>query len=100
MASPQSKASSWKRVSKNNPCPICKSGDWCNVSADGALAKCMRVEEGCWRSKTDRNGVPYYLHRLAGADRSDSQPPPRPPGPEVTRADADLLDRAYADLLT
>ncbi|MBI1913615.1 MAG: DUF927 domain-containing protein [Planctomycetes bacterium] len=89
----------WQRVSKSAPCPICKHADWCSLSADGALAKCMRVEEGCWRSKTDRDGVPYHLHRLAGADRPAPPPPPRPPGPEAPRAAPDLLHRAYSALL-
>src|ERR1017187_5841927 len=32
----------WKRVSAENPCPICKSTDWCQFG-DRAM-KCMRVE--------------------------------------------------------
>jgi hypothetical protein len=29
----------WVRASKGSPCPVCKRGDWCCVSADGALAR-------------------------------------------------------------
>ena len=31
------------RVSKSNPCPICKKPDWCRVFADGWV-ECMRVQ--------------------------------------------------------
>src|SRR5262245_44130080 len=89
----------WVRVSGRSPCPICKHADWCCVSADGALAKCMRVEAECWRSGTDRTGARYYLHRLAGDARPDPVPPPRPPGPQAPRACADLLHRTYSALL-
>src|SRR5690348_7617780 len=92
------RASNWSRVNGNHPCPICKHDDWCSVTADGALAKCMRVEEGCWRSGSDKSGARYFLHRLAGAARREPDPP-RPPGPESARADADLLNRAYSALL-
>ena len=34
----------WKRVTKRNPCPVCRHGDWCGVSDDGAVCHCMRVE--------------------------------------------------------
>jgi hypothetical protein len=34
---------SFTRVAKNQPCPICKHGDWCRVFADGWV-ECMRVQ--------------------------------------------------------
>ena len=34
---------SFKRVSKLNPCPVCKKPDWCRVFADGWV-ECMRVQ--------------------------------------------------------
>ncbi|HKI33594.1 MAG TPA: DUF3854 domain-containing protein [Gemmataceae bacterium] len=85
-------------MSRGSPCPVCKEPDWCSITADGTLAKCMRVEAGSFKSKADKNGALYYLHRLTGAARADS-PPPRPPGPGAARADADLLHRAYSALL-
>ena len=30
-------------MNKSNPCPVCEKGDWCGVSADGSLARCMRI---------------------------------------------------------
>src|SRR5438876_423745 len=95
----RSEASHWRRVNRNNPCPICKHAEWCSVSADGALAKCMRVEEGAFKTGEQKDGARYYLHRLAGEARRDPTPPPRPPGPGAERADADLLHRAYSALL-
>jgi hypothetical protein len=69
------------------------------VSADGALAACRRVEAGAWRTKTDRAGVPVYLHRLDGAARQSSAPPAAPGGPAHQRADADTLHAVYSALL-
>src|SRR5882724_3010982 len=89
----------WRRVSSASPCAICKEPDWCSVTADRAVAKCMRVEEGAWRSDTDKAGTRYHLHRIEGAARRSQIPLPRPLGPEVSRADADLLSRAYTALL-
>jgi len=91
--------SNWVRVRPSAPCPICKGTDWCSVSADGAVAKCMRAEEGSFRTKQDSNGSPYYLHRLDG--RADT-PAPRvaPPGvPTPTRADPDTLHGVYSAIL-
>ncbi|MEI8291467.1 MAG: toprim domain-containing protein [Verrucomicrobiota bacterium] len=34
---------SFKRVTKLNPCPVCKKPDWCRVFADGWV-ECMRVQ--------------------------------------------------------
>src|SRR5689334_21098012 len=94
-----SRASNWNRVSGNDPCPICHHGDWCSVTGDGTLAKCMRVEAGSFKSKADTNGVTYYLHRLVGEARREPAPPPRPPGPGSPRAEPDQLHRAYSALL-
>ena len=34
---------SFKRVTKSNPCPLCKKPDWCRVFADGWV-ECMRIQ--------------------------------------------------------
>jgi hypothetical protein len=97
---PVGKTSNWVRVSRARPCPICKADGWCSVTGDGAVAKCMKVEEGCWRSGTDKNGVRYYLHRLKNPVRPNSVSPPSPTDSNVPRGGADLLDRAYSALLS
>jgi Domain of unknown function (DUF3854) len=94
-----SRASHWMRVSGQAPCPICKHGDWCSVTADGTLASCMRIAAGSFKTGADKNGAPFHLHRLNGSSRPSPAPDPRPPGPGVGRADADLLHRAYSSLL-
>jgi hypothetical protein len=50
--------SSWLRVSRAHPCPVCKHPDWCLVSADGAAVICPRVESA------KRVGDAGWLHRL------------------------------------
>jgi hypothetical protein len=92
-------SSRWRRVNKSTPCPVCKHPDWCAISTDGALAACRRIEAGGWRSKTDRAGVPIYLHRLDGAAGTPPVPPPSPEGPAPDRADADTLHAVYSALL-
>ncbi len=58
----------WKRVSRDEPCPICDKPDWCFVSHDGSVAICARVEQGSVR----RAGEAGWLHRLREPD--DRQP--------------------------
>jgi hypothetical protein len=58
----------------------------------------MRVEDGCFRAKEDRNGVRYYLHRLAEGPRREAESPQRP-GSAAECADADTLHSVYSALL-
>lgn len=61
------------RVSKSNPCPICKKSDWCLYAEDGSAAICQRIEQGSvkeCRSKKDGDTV-GYLHILI--DRPKNQ---------------------------
>src|SRR5262249_2638383 len=88
----------WHRVSKASPCLVCKRPDWCCLSADGTVARCMRVEQGCFRSKEDKAGNRYYLHRLADGNRPDADLASLP-GPGAKRADADTLHEVYSALL-
>lgn len=57
----------WLRVTRKNPCPVCRRPDWCGYSDDGRFAICMRVTA----DKMTRNGG--YLHRL-----TDDPLPPMP----------------------
>jgi 5S rRNA maturation endonuclease (ribonuclease M5) len=52
---------SWKRVTREFPCPICGKPDWCLVSADGSAAICARVQspKPCGRSSAG------WLHLLS-----------------------------------
>jgi len=91
-------ASRWLRVTASNPCPICRKGDWCRVTADGSLAGCMRVETGCFRVKEGRDGSTVYLHRLTSDPQSRTSIPPAG-GIEPQRADADTLNEIYSAFL-
>ncbi len=59
------------RVSRKSPCPICSKPDWCTISADGAIAVCMRVES----DRMAKNGG--FIHRITDAPIRPL-PPPRP----------------------
>lgn len=62
-----------KRVSKANPCPVCKKTDWCLIGK--SLVLCMRVRSE--REKTLSDGTPGYLHPLNGS--YDFRPEPKKP---------------------
>jgi len=49
----------WHNVSRGEPCPICHKTDWCNLSDDGAVVICHRVESG----KLAKSGS-GWIHRL------------------------------------
>jgi hypothetical protein len=60
----------------------------------------MRVAVGSFRTKTDRTGAEYHLHRLDGATVAPAPAPPRlPSGPAAERGDADTLHAVYSALL-
>ncbi|QDU23585.1 hypothetical protein [Urbifossiella limnaea] len=60
----------WIRVSKSQPCPVCKKPDWCMVAPDGNAAICQRVEKG----STKPCGDGGWLHRLT---RASTRPGPQ-----------------------
>lgn len=63
--------SSWVRVSKAEPCPVCGKPDYCTRTTDGTAIRCMRVESA--KPVEDRNGSIGWLHSLEN---------PLPPLPE------------------
>ena len=60
----------WIRVSRQNPCPVCKKPDYCQVTDDGKKCKCMRVAEGAYRSYDTGCGLAHY-HDLSGGQYND-----------------------------
>lgn len=60
----------WIRVSRANPCPICAKPDWCLISADGTAAICARTES------IKPLGEVGWLHKLDGSDIAPYYPPP------------------------
>src|SRR5262245_36257773 len=67
------RASGWVRVTRQTPCAVCGKGDWCRVSADGAVAGCMRTKAGSFHAKTGSDGSTVYLDRLADGPRPHMQ---------------------------
>ena len=61
----------WVRVTRQKPCPVCDKPDWCAVTADGALACCMRVSSN---RLTKNNGFIHKLNESTG-DRPQLPPP-------------------------
>ena len=54
----------WHNVSKKEPCPICRKTDWCNLSDDGAVCICHRVESD--RLAPSGSG---WIHRLRDVEK-------------------------------
>lgn len=60
----------WIRVSRQVPCPVCEKPDWCTVTADGALACCMRVPS---ERRAKNSG---FIHKLSESTGGNRQLPP------------------------
>ena len=82
----------WKRVSRDEHCPICGKPDWCTVTADGMIACCMRVEA----EKQAANGG--WIHSL-----SDTPSPfvvsYAPTNQSNPKAEPTVLDKVYSQML-
>lgn len=76
--------SGWVKVSKTEPCQVCKRKSWCTRSADGNVAKCMRVQSD--HPVTDRHGTVGFVHWL------NNPLPERTP--ERPKPDVDLTETA------
>jgi hypothetical protein len=77
---------SYTRVSKLNPCPVCKKPDWCRVFADGWV-ECMRVQS----PKPAKSGG--WMH--SGPSRSIPSSPPRTALASVPTINATKLHRDW-----
>jgi len=55
-------ANKWRRVTRNDPCPICGHPDWCLVSTDGNACICPRKSDGAVRYIEDTG----WLHQFDG----------------------------------
>lgn len=66
--------SKWRPVRKSHPCPICGRPDWCQVSTDGRICICQRVQS-TKRTKSGGN-----IHRL------DDSRGTAPSAPTLTRS--------------
>jgi len=88
----------WHPVTKREPCPVCDRPDWCAVSSDGRVARCMRVVDGPdVIAREDSDGTPYGLRFLTDGPCDPSAYRKHDPEPE--RASPDVLHRVYSTLL-
>ena len=79
-----------KRVSPENPCPICGKPDWCMYSSDGTAAICTRISEGSIKKCKNDAG---WLHKL----KDDFKPKPvRKKRP--VQINWDVLQKCYSNL--
>lgn len=72
--------STWDRVSKAKPCPICEKPDWCTISGDGAVVHCRRVQSD---RATEHGG---WLHRIGESKPTYRRLPPPPTAPTIDAA--------------
>lgn len=82
-------------VTKNDPCPICGKGDWCQVRIDGNYTVCARVSEGAIR-QLGANGAGWLHYTGDGTERQPVVAPRKPqaPAPEI---DAPAIHRMFRD---
>lgn len=80
------------RVTKANPCPVCKKPDWCGLSDDGQFVICMRVDS----DRAAKNGG--HVHRLT--DAPYPLPAPMPPERPVPSIDAGQMMSRWRDATT
>ncbi len=78
----------WVRVTKADPCPICKKPDWCTLSED--LCLCMRQES----SRPSKGNAGGWLHSLGDPQRV-YRPVQAPPTPRPVTIDAEAIMRGF-----
>lgn len=71
----------WPYVTKAHPCPICSRPDWCQISTDGKVVKCQRMQSdraakgSGWLHFTDGKAPspprPHISKSMAAPRRSD-----------------------------
>ena len=85
--------SDFVRTTRSNPCKVCGKHGWCSVTADGAVAKCMYVEEGAFKSAEDGSGLAYF-HRLIDDPDWRSRPRTDRPKPAPREPKASIAELA------
>lgn len=67
--------STWVRVSRAEPCPICNRPDYCTRTTDGTAVKCMRVQSEI----PDKGKLGGWIHKMA------DPLPPQPPAKKIEK---------------
>jgi hypothetical protein len=89
----------WVSATRSRPCPICRANKWCRLSSDGRIVSCRHQEQGAYKTITDKNGAPMYVHRVNGTGGTLPSPAPVATysGPEL--GDSDTLNEVYSAML-
>lgn len=87
------------RVTRAYPCPVCGHDGYCQVTAEGDEAWCMRCEEGSVRVHESTLGM-VYVHALGECARLPLPRAVAPLAASPERAPIDLLDRAHRAVLS
>ena len=88
-------ASTWVRVNRCNPCPVCGKPDWCLISQDAKAAICARIES----DKPAGTKGAGWIHVLDTATLLPLSKPRLDPK-QNTKAAPGILDIAYHALLS
>lgn len=78
----------WPYVNKRTPCPACGRPDWCQISPDGGMVLCRRVQS----DRSNKKGDGWY-HRNSGQISPPATASLSPAKPQTTH-DWDLLTRS------
>src|SRR5262249_15487759 len=81
-------------------CPVCGHDGWCRATLDGTIVCCRREDGGCFASRLDLNGAPYYLHRIDPMTGEAIEFVGSPSGTRSERALAMGFDTAYRELIS
>lgn len=82
--------SKWPYVSRSKPCEICGRPDWCQISPDGGMALCHRVQS----SKANKKGDGWF-HKTSGAAPTASKSLQPRPAPQPARNDLHILAKRF-----
>lgn len=97
----------WIPVKKSRPCPVCGGDSWCTVSADGNVALCARIEEGCM-TRCDgtkcaaKNGNGWFHNLTDRNGGKGAKRPPRKPIPDnhLTAAECKTMQKGFETALS
>lgn len=89
-------AGGWRSVTKAAPCLRCGKGDWCSVSADGAIGICRRTSGGSGE-RIDASGSPYIVFTTGSTILPEVSIPAWSPTPVA--APSAVLDAVYRELI-
>jgi DNA primase len=84
---------------KNTACPICGHIGWCsssNTDKNLEIVVCRRESRG-QQARLDKNGSPYWVHKIANFTKKNEEVQEKPP--VAVLADPEMLNSVYQFLL-